>query len=98
MRHVLVARVFAPRLLKREEPDLDGGAVVVQERSQDAPGLNWEHWMDATQHLSPGAAQQCVQHLLRLVIERMRSGNSVRAATGDQIAKKGITKVAGGLL
>jgi ribosomal protein S18 acetylase RimI-like enzyme len=98
MRHVLVAGVFTPRLLKLEKPSLDGGAAVLQEGPEDAPGLGNQDGMDTAQPLSPGTPKQFVQDRLRLVIEGVRGGDSVRLASRYQFPKKSIAKVTGGLL
>ena len=62
------------------------------------PGSIGEHGMDAAQPLGPGAAQQFVQHRLRLVVQGVRGGHRVRLPVRHQLPEKGVAKVAGGLL
>ncbi len=54
--------------------------------------------MDAAEPLSPGSAQQLVQHRLRLVVQGVRGGHRVRPSIHHQLPEEGIAKIACGLL
>ena len=71
-----------------EKPSLDGGVGVLEEGPQDAPGLDGEHGMDAAQPLGPGAAQEFMQHRLRLVVQGVGGGDCVHAPSTINSRKK----------
>lgn len=86
-RRILVRGVFAPWLANLLQPRNDVCPARVQERAKDRAARARDDWMDRTEALGPGAAQQPMQDGLRLVIQGMRGGHRIGLAPRQQIAK-----------
>ena len=93
---VAVGGVLAPWLIVRVEPHFDLSAPGVEEWAKNPAFRKAENRVNAREAFGPGAAQKFRENRLRLIVERVRRGHSIKRNLGEQPPEPGIAQAPGG--